>query len=119
MKKVEIVCAGILVLGAIGHSIGSYYFYKTVPLTLLWALGSSLALLLLACINFLRIYRPGDRALAWICFFGNVAWVAACVAFARLIGNPFDVRPDLQGVAALLLAVFSIRSGFASRPVQA
>jgi hypothetical protein len=119
MKKAELILSGILVVGGIGHSIGSYYFYKTVPLTLLWALGSSLAILLLASINFLRIYRPGDRALAWICFFGNVAWVAACVAFAKLIGNFFDVRPDLQGVAALLLAIFSVRSAFGSRPMQA
>jgi hypothetical protein len=119
MKKTEIVCAGILVLSGIGHSIGSYFFYKTAPLTLLWALGSSLAILLLAAINSLRIYRPGDRPLAWICFFGNAAWVVACIAFAKLIGNFFDVRPDLQGVAALLLAVFSIRSAFASPTVEA
>lgn len=119
MKRADLIFSGILVLGGIGHAFGSYYAYKDTPMTLLWALSGSLALLLLASINLLRVARPGDKALAWICFFGNVAWIAACVAFARITGSAFDIRPDLHGLAALALALFSLKSAFTGRRLPA
>lgn len=118
MKRADIICGGILVLSGIGHAVGSYIGYKSDPMTLLWALCASLAVLLLAAINLLRANRHGDRSLSWICFFGNLAWLAACITFARLLGNPFDIRPGLQGIAALALAGFSVLSALSRRPAR-
>ena len=61
MKKTDMICAGILVLSAIGHAFGSYIAYKSDPMTLLWALSASFAVLLLAAINLLRA-NPTPRA---------------------------------------------------------
>jgi hypothetical protein len=119
MKKTDMICAGILVLSAIGHAFGSYIAYKSDPMTLLWALSASFAVLLLAAINLLRANRHGDRSLSWTCFFGNLAWLAACITLARLLGNPFDIRADLQGVAVLALTGFSVKSALSARPARA
>ncbi len=112
------IYGGILVLSAIGHAFGSYIAYKSDPMTLLWALSASLAVLLLAAINLLRTNRHGDKSLSWIFFFGNLAWLAACIALARLLGNPFDIHADLQGVAVLALTGFSVKSALGTRPTR-
>ncbi|HUN83878.1 MAG TPA: hypothetical protein VMU48_05830 [Terracidiphilus sp.] len=115
MKRADIILGGILILSAIGHAFGSYAAYKSQPMVLLWALCASLAMLLLGAVNLLRVWRPGDKSLALICLFGNLAWLAPVIAFDRLIGNPFDVRPILQGIAVIGLAVFSVRSALLAR----
>ena len=52
--------AGLLVMGGLLHAWGSFMGYGSEPETLLWSLSASLAAILLAVMNLLRIGRPAD-----------------------------------------------------------
>ncbi len=110
MKALDRVFGWLLVLGGIGHGLGSYKAYSNQPMDLLWALSASFAIWLLAAVNLLRAGRKGDRALAWISFAGCVVWSGFAVWFGVLIGNVFDFRPMGNLIITLVLAVFSLRS---------
>ncbi len=118
MKIIDKVFGWLLVVGSLLHAIGSFAAYKYVPETLLWALSTSLAGLLLAGINLLRVGRPGDHTLAWLSFAGSVAWIIMALAFGKLIGNLFDFRVLIHAFNALVLAGFSLRSALAEMPMQ-
>jgi hypothetical protein len=115
VKVLDRVLASILVLGGLGHATGSYLGYRHEPLILLWALSASLFSLLVAAINLLRSGRPADRPLAWIAFAGSVALAISAFTFGILIGNAFDVRALINGLTALALAAFSLRSALRTR----
>jgi len=110
MKVIDRIFAWILILGAIGHGIGSYLGYKHEPVTMLWAFNASFAGLLVASINLLRAGRPVDRPVAWIALLGSLALAASAIAFGVLIGNVFDPRPLVHAIAALALAAFSLKA---------
>lgn len=110
MKVVDRIFGWILAVGAILHGVGSYLVYKSEPMTLLWALCASLAALLVAAVNLLRAGRPSDRPVAWIALLGSLAWAVAAFTFGALIGNVFDARALIHGIAALVLAGFSMKT---------
>jgi hypothetical protein len=110
MKALDRAFGCLMVLGAFGHGLGSYRAYASQPMTLLWALSASFAGLLLAAVNLLRAGRKGDRALAWISFFGCIVWIGFVVCFGLLIRNMFDFRPLVNLVITAALAIFSLRS---------
>lgn len=118
MRLIDRIFGWILAVGAVLHSIGSYLGYKHEPMTLLWALCASLAALLVAAINLLRAGRPTDRPVAWIALVGSLAWAVAAFTFGALIGNLFDPRALIHGIAALALAGFSARTLFAGQVVS-
>ena len=64
MKILDRVLSSLLILGGIGHTIGSIKFYKSDPMTLLWALCASLFVFLFAAISLVRAGRPADTTLA-------------------------------------------------------
>lgn len=115
MKMLDRLFACLMFLCGIGHGIGSYQFYKSQPMNLLWALSASFATFLLAALNLLRTGRPGDRSLAWISFVGCLVQAGSAVCFGRLIGNMLDFRPLVTGIVALVLAAFSLRSAMQER----
>jgi hypothetical protein len=117
MKVIDRIFAWILILGGIGHSVGSYLGYKNEPVTLLWALSASALGFLVAAINLLRAGRPTDRPLAWIAFAGSLFSAIAATSFGLLIGNLFDVRAMVHGISALALAFFSLRTALGARDV--
>ena len=110
MKVVDRVFGWLLVLGVFGHATGCWFAYKNKPELLLWSECATLAGLLLAAVNLLRVGRSGDSTLVWVSFFGCVAWVVIAVSFGRLIDNMLDFRPLINLVLALGLAGFSLRS---------
>lgn len=110
MKALDRVFGGLLFLGGIGHSLGSYKAYSGDHMVLLWAWSASLAIFLLAAVNLLRAGRTTDRSLAWISLVACLAWVVFAIWFGRLIGNVFDPRPLGNAVIALVLAIFSLRT---------
>lgn len=113
---VDRIFGWLLVIGSMLHAVGSVAVYRNRPETLLWALSASLAGLLLAALNLLRVGRPHDHVLAWISFVGCLSWLAIVVAFGVLIGNFFDFRVVIQGTITLVLAIFSLRMGLGKRP---
>jgi hypothetical protein len=110
LKIADRICGWILLLGAVGHSMGSLQAYGHRPELLLWAECATLMLLLLGALNLLRVGRPGDHALAWVSFAGCIGWLIAVMAFGKLIGNYLDFRFLTQGIVTLALAGFSLRT---------
>jgi hypothetical protein len=110
MKTIDRILACVLILGGFGHAAGSVLGYRHEPLTLLWALSASLFSLLVAAVNLLRAVRPTDRPLAWIACVASVALSISALMFGFLIGNPFDARALVNGLVALALAGFSLKT---------
>lgn len=76
LKLVDRAFGVLLVLAAVAHTFGSLSAYAFLSTELVWAFAASALAILLASINLLRVNRPEDLALAWICFVGCVAWIA-------------------------------------------
>ncbi len=116
MRIVDRIFAVILVLGGIGHGLGSYLGYRHEPVTLLWSLNASVLGFLVATLNLLRSTRTNDRPLAWIAFAGSLACAASAITFGILIGNLLDFRPLMHYATALALAAFSLKAALAPSP---
>lgn len=101
----------LLILGGIGHTFGVISFYQD-PITLFWALTASVLIFLLAAVNLLRTWRPGDKGLAILTACGSAAYLLITIEFGRLIGGLIDPRVVLFGVISLGLFGFSLRDVF-------
>lgn len=97
-------------LGAILHSAGSFVALRGNPGVLVWALSGSLAALLVAALNLMRVNRPADRTLAWVSAAGSAAWTLVAIGFGASIGNVLDPRATYHTIAGIALAAFSVRS---------
>ena len=110
MRTIDRVFGWLLVVGGILHTFGSVVGLAHKPDVLVWALSGSLAALLLAALNLMRVNRPHDRTLALVCVAGSVAWVFVAIGFGVSIGNALDPRALIHAVNAVVLAGFSIRT---------
>jgi hypothetical protein len=110
LKILDRVLSCLLILGGIGHTLGSFQAYKSDQVTLLWSLCASLFVFLLAALNLIRAGRPHDSALAWVCLVAGLCWIAACLRFGALIGNLFDFRPLIFVVLSFGLCTFCVRT---------
>jgi hypothetical protein len=110
VKYLDRTLAVLLLLGAVGHTLGSIKIYGGQPMVLLWALSASVLCVLLGAINLLRVNRPRDTALAWICAAGMVAWLACTLTFGHLIGSFLDPRIVIFSLISLGLIFFSVRT---------
>jgi hypothetical protein len=110
VKTIDRVFGWLLVVGGLLHAVGSWAGFKNKPEILVWALCGSLAALLLAAMNLLRVNRPQDRGLAWVCFWGCLAWILVALGFGASIGNMLDPRAVIHAVNAAVLAGMSLRS---------
>jgi hypothetical protein len=102
--------AWLLVVGGLLHAGGSWRLFHNDPSQLLWALSGSLAALLVAALNLLRVGRPNDRPLAWVSFCASLAWFAVAMGFGAVIGNFADPRVVIHAVNAAALAGLSLRT---------
>jgi hypothetical protein len=121
MKTTDRVFGWLLAVSTAMHCVGCLIaFLHTNPDMLLWTEGAGIGGFLLAAVNLLRVNRPDDRALAWVCAAGCIAWAVMAIAFGIRIGNVFDPRPLAHTVIALVLFGFSLRTalGKAAPAVQ-
>jgi hypothetical protein len=107
---IDRIAGWLLAIGALLHGYGSYLAYPSLSANLVWAWSGSVAALLLASINLLRVNRPDDRALAWISLAGCLLWIGIVGAFAATLPNPIDPRPLYHLVVTLVLAALSLRT---------
>jgi len=114
MLFVDRILSGLLILGAIGHTLGVIKFYRGQPHPLYWSLCATLLIVLLAAVNLLRADRPRDVGLAWVATGANLAYVGISIGFGVLIGNLFDVRAVTFAAVALGLAILSLRGALLS-----
>jgi hypothetical protein len=102
--------AALLVLGALGHTLGSLQFYKGQPHALFWALCTSVLIVVVAAMNWLRADRPLDAGLAWVTAAATLAYAVISFGFGFLIGNPMDWRALSFGAVSLVLCFLSLRT---------
>lgn len=114
-KIVERTLGGLLLLGGILHGFGSFKAYAFLTPMLVWALSGSVAALLLAALNLMRVDRPRDRTLAWISLAGCIAWIAIAIAFGLTLDNAFDPRVLYHVIVTIGLAAFSLNSALRGR----
>jgi len=115
MKIIDRIFGWLLVIGAALHAYGSLMFYGPQTVTLVWVLAGSLAALLLAALNLMRVNRPTDRTLAYVCFAGSLAWCAVALAFGVAQQNIVDPRVLYHAIVALALAGFSAPGALGKR----
>jgi hypothetical protein len=101
----------VLMAGAAaGHFFGTLTLVEHGTTLFVWSLAGVLAATLLVALNVMRIGRPNDRSLAWVCLVGCLCWVAIALMFGSSVGNVFDPRAIYHALAALGLVVLSLRS---------
>jgi hypothetical protein len=110
MKITDRILGWLLVVASLLHTMGAVGAYRNMAVTLVWALSGTLAGLLLAGLNLLRVGRPNDRTLAWVSFAGCLGWMAVALAFGKVTGNIFDFRPFTHVIITALLAAMSLRT---------
>jgi len=115
MKTLDRLFGCLIILGGVGHGVGSFQAYKSDPMSLLWALSASYAGFLLGALNLLRAARDTDRAVAWICFAGCLVWTGFVLRFGMLLGNFGDFRVVVNLIITLGLAAFSLRGALRQR----
>ena len=113
MKNLDRALALLLSLGAIGHTFGSIVAFRDHPAQLLWALCASILIVLVAAINLLRTWRPGDRLLACLAAMGTVCWLVVSVAFGVIINNLSDLRVVVFAILSIGLIIFSVKDALA------
>ena len=109
LKTLDRILSCLLILGGIGHTLGSLQFYKSDQLTLLWSLCASLFIFLLGAVGFIRAGRPQDSALAWVCL---VPASAGLPFFTLRFADrqPPRLRPLVFGLLTLGLCALCVRS---------
>ena len=115
MKILDRILSCLLILGGIGHTLGSLRGYTNDQTTLLWPLCASLFVFLFAALSLIRSGRPHDSALAWVCLVAGLCWIAVSLRFGVLIGNLLDFRPLIFIVLSLGLCAFCVRTLIAKR----
>jgi hypothetical protein len=110
MKTADRCIAVLLLVACLLHTYGSLVYYRNAPITLVWALSGSLAGLLVAATNFLRVGRPGDHPLAGISLVGSLGWFAVAFAVGKVTGHVLDFRPLTHMILAAALVAMSIRT---------
>ena len=108
MRYLDRLLSGLLILGAVGHTVGVTEFYRGQPDALFWSLCAGLLMLLVAAINLLRSWRPGDRAIAWLSAAASASYLVVTVGFGRLIGSMADPRVIGFALISVGLLFFSV-----------
>jgi len=109
MRVVDRIFGWLLVLGAIMHAIGSYVAVRDKPDVLVWAQSGTLAALLVAALNLLRVNRPADRTLSWVSAAGSIGWMLVAIGVGLSVGNLLDPNVMYHIIVGGVLAAFSIR----------
>lgn len=101
INTIDRIFCGLLALGTVGHTFGTFKFFAIGTDLFVWSLSGALASALLVTLNVLRNSRPADTTLRWVAFTGNLGWLGIFYLFGTSIGNLFDPRVLMHGVAAL------------------
>jgi hypothetical protein len=110
LKILDRVLSCLLILGGVGHTLGSLQAYKSDQMTLLWSLCASLFVFLFGALSLVRAGRPQDATLAWLCLVAGLGWIAGSLRFGALIGNVFDFRSLVFVVVTLGLCAMCVRT---------
>ena len=107
-KVIDRIFGYLLILGACGHTIGTFMWIQPMSGIFIWSLGSSLAAALLGTLNVVRAGRPDDKTLAILTAVGSACWALLALAFGKSIGNLEDPRAVFHALVSLILLIFSV-----------
>jgi hypothetical protein len=110
VKIIDRTLGALLAIGGLWHAWGAFTTFVFLSPMLVWAWSGSVAAVLVAALNLLRVERPDDRLLAWTSFAGCLLWLVIIALFAATLLDPRDVRPFYHGLVAAGLAGFSLRT---------
>ncbi len=108
--KLDWFFCALMAAATAGHFLGTLILVEHGTGLFVWSLAGVLAAALLVALNVMRIGRPNDRTLAWVCLIACLCWVAIALMFGQSVGNLLDQRALFHAFAALGLAVLSWRS---------
>ena len=108
LKTIDRTFGWLLVLGSLGHTIGTLMWTQPMSGIFIWSLGSSLAAALLGVFNIVRAGRPDDKTLATITAIGTGCWALLALGFGESIGNLLDPRVVGHAIIAAVLVIFSM-----------
>jgi hypothetical protein len=112
LKVIDRIFGVLLIVGACGHTVGTFLWTQPMSGIFIWSLGSSLAAALLGTLNIVRAGRPDDKALAAITTVGSACWAILALAFGVSIGNVLDSRPLRHALIAGVLTIFGALTFF-------
>jgi hypothetical protein len=110
VKQIDRIFGCLLLVGTVGHTIGTILWTQPMSPLFIWSLGSSLSTALLGALNLVRAGRPGDKTLAAITAIGTACLGIHAFAFGVSIGNVLDPRPLFHIVVSVVLVFFSVRT---------
>lgn len=112
LRLVELAAIWLLLLGGAGHGfIGTLFSSPLTETATLWSLSGSVAVWLVAAMNWVRRRHPEDRAVAALAALGSVAWILLMIWLMAIADMWADPRPWGFIVACTLLAAFSAAAG--------
>jgi hypothetical protein len=98
----------LFVLSAAGHGFAGTLMSEPLTETkTLWSFSGSIAAWAIAALNWLRIDRPGDRALAFFSLAGALSWIGLMLWLMPIAGMWSDPRPWIFVVECVVLCAFS------------
>lgn len=118
MNAADRTFSWLLIIGSVLHGFGAVNEHHDQPEIMVWALAVTLAGLLLAALNLLRIGRPGDRVLAWMSFAGCLGWLAEVIGFGVASGKGSQLPIVAMALIAVVLAIFSFRSATGTHSIS-
>ena len=109
MVVLDRILSVLMILAGVWHAIGSIRYYQD-ELTLLWALCSSMFIILFGAASLLRASRSGDKPLAWICLVSGIAWIWAILRFASITERWGYWHVLVVLIITIGMCIFSVRS---------
>jgi hypothetical protein len=106
LKIIDRIFGALLLLGAVGHTVGTIMMTPPMSQIFISSLGASLACFLLGALNLVRAGRPDDKTLATITMAGTVCWALVAFAFGKSIGNVLDPRALMHMTVSVVLVIF-------------
>jgi hypothetical protein len=98
----------LFVLSAAGHGFAGTLMSDPLTETeTLWSFSGSIAAWAIAAFNWLRIDRPGDRALAFLSLAGALCWIGLMLWLMPIADMWNDPRPWVFIAECLALCAFS------------
>ena len=108
LKVIDRIFGVLLVLGAAGHTVGTFMWTQPMSGIFIWSLGAALAAALLGVLNIVRAGRPEDKTIAAITTVGTACWALVAFCFGRSIGNLLDPRPLSHMIISAVLVIFGL-----------
>lgn len=118
MRRLELVLAGLLALGAVGHMIGTFTGYPWGSEVFVWSLAAVCYVFLIVFLQVLRINRPHDRPVMIAATLATAAWAALALGFGAAIGNVLDFRALIHAGVSAALVVTALLACRRSGPAQ-